>query len=65
MRTWSLGGGEFGRTMKGMKALLALVLVVAGLWVWTHHAAGDSSFCLTAPERVCVEHVTTTAARHP
>jgi hypothetical protein len=47
-----------------MKALLVIVLVAAGLWVWTHHAASDSSFCLTAPERVCVQHVTTTAGRH-
>ena len=47
-----------------MKILLALVLVVAGLWAWNHHAVSDGSVCLTAPERVCIEHVTTTA-RHP
>jgi hypothetical protein len=48
---------------QAMKALLAIVLAAAGLWVWTHHTAGDSSFCLTAPEQVCIQHVTTTVAR--
>jgi hypothetical protein len=47
--------------MPVMKSLLVLVvLVVAGLWVWNHHTATDSTFCLTAPEKVCVEHATTT-----
>jgi hypothetical protein len=43
-----------------VKAVLAIVILVGALWVWNHHAASDSTFCLTAPQQVCVEHVTTT-----
>jgi hypothetical protein len=43
-----------------MRFLLAIVVVAAALWVWNHHTATDSSFCVTAPEKVCVEHTSTT-----
>jgi hypothetical protein len=43
-----------------MKVLLVIALVAATFWVWSHHTATATSFCVTEPAQVCVEHSTTT-----
>jgi hypothetical protein len=43
-----------------MKIVLAIAVVAAALWVWTHHTTTASSFCVAPPAEVCIERPTTT-----
>jgi hypothetical protein len=46
-----------------MKALLAIAVVAAAIWVWSHHTTTATTFCVPAPAQVCIEHPATTRDR--
>jgi hypothetical protein len=43
-----------------MKIVLAIAVVAAALWVWTHHTTTATAFCVAPPAQVCIERPATT-----
>jgi hypothetical protein len=43
-----------------MKIVLAIVVVAASFWVWTHHTTTATGVCVAPPAQVCIERATTT-----
>ena len=44
-----------------MKIVLAIAVVAATFWVWTHHTTTDAGVCLSPPARICIERAPDTA----